>query len=63
MTRLYGRAPRGQRVPDAVPRHDGSNVTMLGALGTPGMTAVMTVEGATDADVFLAYVEPVLVPG
>lgn len=62
MTRLYGRAPRGERVLDAVPRHDGPHVTILGALGTPGITAVMTVEGATDADVFLAYVEHVLAP-
>jgi transposase len=62
MTRLYGRAPRGERVLDAVPRNYGPNVTMVGALGMQGMTAVMTVEGATDADVFLAYVEHVLAP-
>ena len=62
MTRLYGRAPRGERVLDAVPRNYGPNVTMLGALGMQGITAVMTVEGATDADVFLAYVEHVLAP-
>jgi transposase len=62
MTRLYGRAPRGERIRDAVPQNYGPNVTMLGALGIQGIEAVMTVEGATDADVFLAYVEHVLAP-
>jgi hypothetical protein len=35
---------------------------MVGALGMQGMTAVMTVEGATDADVCFASVEHVLAP-
>jgi transposase len=62
MTRLYGRAPRGARVIDTVPQNYGPNITILGALGIEGIAAVMTVEGATDADVFLAYVEHVLAP-
>jgi transposase len=62
MTRLYGRAPRGTRVIDSVPYNYGPNLTMVGALGLHGLEAVMTVEGATDADVFLAYVEHVLAP-
>jgi transposase len=62
MTRLFGRAPRGQRVVDAVPKNYGSNVTVLGALSCDGMEAVMTVEGATDKAVFGAYVQKVLVP-
>jgi transposase len=62
MTRLYGRAPRGTRVIDSVPYNDGPHLTMVGALGLHGLEAVMTVEGATDADVFLAYVEHVRAP-
>jgi transposase len=62
MTRRYGRAPRGERIRDAVPQNYGPNVTMLGALSIQGIEAVMTVDGATDADVFLAYVEHVLAP-
>ena len=62
MTRLYGRAPRGERVLDAVPRNHGPNVTMVGALGMQGMTAVMPGEGATEAHVFFADIEPVLAP-
>ena len=62
MTRLYGRAPRGERVIGSVPQNYGENVTMLAALGIGGVGAVMTVNGATDADVFRAYVERVLAP-
>jgi transposase len=62
LTRLYGRAPKGERVIDAVPQNYGQKVTMLGALSIQGIEAVMTVEGATDAEVFLAYVEHVLAP-
>lgn len=62
MTRLYGRAPRGERVLGSAPQNYGQNVTMLGALSSIGLEAVMTVEGATDADVFRAYVREVLCP-
>ena len=62
MTRLYGRAPKGERVLDAVPQSYGQNVIMSGALSIEGIEAVMTGEGATDAEVFLAYVEHVLAP-
>lgn len=62
MTRLYGRAPRGVRVVDTVPQNYGPNVTMIGALSLQGLDAVMTLEGATDGDVFQAYVEQVLGP-
>ncbi len=62
MTRHFGRARRGQRVHDAVPKNHGKNVTVLGALSCHGIEAVMTVEGATDAAVFRAYVDQVLVP-
>lgn len=62
MTRRYGRAVRGARVPDATPKNWGRNVTVLGALSYQGLEAVMTVDGATDAAVFRAYVSQVLVP-
>jgi transposase len=67
MTRLYGRAPAGARVIGSVPQHDGQHVTRLGTLGSQGRHAVMTVDGATDADVFRAYGKkvrgPTLTPG
>jgi transposase len=62
MTRLYGRAPRGERALGSAPQNYGQNVTMLGALSCTGLEAVMTIEGATDSDVFRAYVGEVLCP-
>jgi transposase len=62
MTRLYGRAPRGARALGSAPQNYGQNVTILGALSCAGLEAVMTIEGATDADVFRAYVHQVLSP-
>jgi transposase len=62
MTCFYGRAARGERVLGSAPQTYGQNVTMLGALSCTGLEAVMTVEGATDSDVFRAYVQEVLCP-
>jgi transposase len=62
LTRLYGRAPRGARALGSAPQNYGQNVTILGALSCTGPEAVMTIEGATDADVFRAYVREVLCP-
>jgi transposase len=62
LSRLYGRAPRGGRLIGAVPQNYGANVTMLASLGSQGIEAMMTVEGATDTEVFRAYVEQVLRP-
>lgn len=62
LTRLFGRAPKGARVADAVPQNYGENVTLLGALSLAGVEALMTVNGATDGDIFLVFVREVLSP-
>jgi transposase len=62
LTRLYGRAPRGVRVVDHVPQGHWKMLTILGALTSRGMLATMTIEAATDAEVFGTYVSQVLVP-
>lgn len=62
MTRLYGRAPAGERVLGPMPQNSGQHATRLGALGAKGLHAVMAVEGATDTDVFRAYGKEVLGP-
>ena len=62
MTRRFGRAPRGERVIGAVPQNYGANLTMLAALSLHGIEAIMTIEGATDAEVFQAYTKEVLGP-
>ncbi|ATB38887.1 hypothetical protein CYFUS_004324 [Cystobacter fuscus] len=62
MTRTRGRAPRGERVVGYVPRNRGVVTTVLGALALDGIRALMTIEGATTAGVFEAFVEHMLVP-
>src|ERR1039457_5950920 len=62
MTRLYGRAPAGHRVHEATPQSHWKVVTLIGALRLSGMVAPMTVEAATDGQIFLAYVEYFLCP-
>jgi transposase len=62
LTRLYGRAAPGERVSEGVPQNYGENVTTLAAIGLDGVCAPMTVNGAVDGAVFLAYVREVLCP-
>ncbi len=62
MTRLYARCRGGRRIPEATPGGHWKTVTLLGAIRLSGMFAPMTVEAATDADIFLAYVDRVLAP-
>ena len=62
MTPLYGRAAPGERVIGSVPQNYGENLTLIGSLSASGLEALMTVNGATDGEVFRAYVEQVLVP-
>jgi transposase len=45
-----------------VPQHYGATVTLIGALSRRGLEAPLTVEGATDGEVFSAYVKRVLGP-
>lgn len=62
MTRLRGRAPKGQRVHATAPQGHWRVTTMLGAIRLRGITAAMTIDCPTDAEVFLAFVERVLTP-
>ena len=62
MTRLWGRAPRGERVAEGPPGGHWQTLTMLGAMSCAGLVATMTIPSPTDGDVFLAYVEQVLCP-
>lgn len=62
MTPRYGRAPRGQRVVGTVPRNHGPNVTLLAAMDAAGITAAMTMTGATDGAVWSLFVRDVLAP-
>jgi transposase len=62
LTRLRGRAPRGARVHDSAPAGHWCTTTMIGSVRLDGTTACMTIEAATDTDIFRAYVQCVLIP-
>ena len=63
MTRLRARAPRGERAYGKVPRNRGKNTTLIASVTLEGVIgASMTIEGATDAQAFEAYVEHFLAP-
>jgi transposase len=62
MTRLYGRAPRGPRVRESVPRNYGAQTSIISAVALEGAQATMTIAGAGDTDTFHAYIAQVLRP-
>ena len=62
MTRLYARCQGGARIHEGTPDSRWKILTILGALSTRGMVAAMTVEAATDREIFLAYLDRCLCP-
>lgn len=62
MTRLWGRALRGERLVDYVPHGHWKTTTFVGALRQGALTAPMVADGPINGPLFLAYVRQVLVP-
>lgn len=62
MTRLYGRSPRGTRCHASTPCGRWQSTTMISSIRLDGTTAAMAIAGATDTEVFRAYVAEVLCP-
>jgi len=62
MTRLRGRARRGQRVRDYAPHGHWYTTTMIGSIRLDGTTSCMAIDGATTREVFREYVRHVLCP-
>lgn len=62
MTRLRGRAPRGQRLVDKIPHGHWQTTTLIAALDHRGMRCATTVDGSVNGDVFVAFVQQVLAP-
>jgi transposase len=62
MTRLYGRAPRGERLVAAVPHGHWKTSTFIAGLCGDGLLAPAVFDGAINGELFLAYVEQVLAP-
>jgi len=62
MTRLRGRAPRGERLVDKAPHGHWMTTTLIAALGIDGVLCSTVVDGAVNGDVFEAFCAQVLVP-
>lgn len=62
LTRLYGRALRGQRVREYVPDGRWQSLTLMGTLGFQGDTTAFAYDGGTDVLALLTYVEAILGP-
>lgn len=62
LTRLHGRAQRGNRVYANCPHGHWQTTTMIGALRVEGPSACVSIEGPTDTEVFEAYVREALCP-
>ena len=63
MTRLRARAPRGERAYGRVPRKRGKNQTLIASITLRGaMCESLSIEGATDSELFETYVERLLAP-
>ena len=62
MTRLRGRAARGERCRAPVPFGHWNTTTFTAGLRLSGISAPMLLEGPMDGEHFLAYIEQVLVP-
>lgn len=62
MTRLYGRAVRGQRVISDVPGGHWKTWTMLSAINADGRMPSLVFEGGTDVPAMKAFMEHLLLP-
>ena len=62
MTRLYGRCSKSERLNSSAPCGRWQSTTMISSVRMDGTTACMAVNGATNTEVFRAYVEHVLLP-
>jgi transposase len=62
MTRLRGRAPRGERLRAGVPHGHWKTTTFVAGLRLTGLTAPMVLDGPMDRMAFLAYAQHILAP-
>jgi len=63
MDRLRARAPRGERAYGKVPRKRGRNQTLIASITLEGAVGEsVSIEGATDSELFETYVERFLAP-
>jgi len=62
MTRSHARAYKGMRAKGAQPKKKGKHVTMIGAMALSGVLTSVLLDGGTNTQVFLSFVEQCLLP-
>lgn len=62
LTRRYGRAPRGERLSERVPKNYRQQRSVISSIGVNGVDASFVIKGAVDTIAFNIYVEQVLRP-
>ena len=62
MSRLRGRAPRGDRCRAALPHGHWKTTTLVAGLRLDGLTAPMVIDGAMNGEGYTAYAETLLAP-
>ena len=63
MTRLSGRAPVGERLYDSeAPGNRGKNISLIGGMSIDGLIATMSIVGSVNTEVFLFYIQEILIP-
>ncbi len=63
MVDLYGRAVKGQRAYSKCPLKRGKNISVIGAITIEnGFLTGLSFEGGTNGDIFLWFIETILVP-
>ena len=62
LTRLRGRCRQGERLVAAVPHGHWKVLTMIAAMTVRGVLTAVTVDAATDGEIFLGFVVDALVP-
>lgn len=63
MIRLYGRAPIGERLYDSeAPDDSGKNISLIGGMSIDGLIATLSIVGSVNTDVFLFYIQEILIP-
>ena len=62
MTRLFARAPKGQRARGQRPNKRGKNVSLIGAISLKGVITQLPILGSVDGLTFEAFIAQKLVP-
>ena len=62
MTRLFARAPKGQRARGKRPNKRGKNVSLIGAISLKGVITQLPILGSVDGLTFEAFIAQKLVP-